>query len=68
MLKKERQALILEKLNKEQRIRVKPLSCELNTARTYRYAGLEDIDYLVTEEDCTEQILASWPACGYKVL
>ena len=43
-------------------------SCKLNKARTYKVAGLSDLDYLITSDDKVDYIKRNWPAFSYQVL
>lgn len=43
-------------------------SHKLNTAEVYSVASLNDLDYLVTEDDKIDQIRDSWPQSNYKLL
>jgi len=43
-------------------------SHKLNTARTYHVASLEDIDYIVTEDNKIAYIKNNWPKCSYEVI
>lgn len=43
-------------------------SYKLNKARTYKVAGLNDLDYLITSDDKVDYIKRNWPAFSYQVL
>ncbi len=43
-------------------------SHKLNTARTYQVASLEDIDYIVTEDNKIDYIKNNWPKYSYDVI
>ncbi len=43
-------------------------SHKLNTARTYHVASLEEIDYVVTEDNKVDYIKNNWPQYSYEVI
>ncbi len=43
-------------------------SHKLNTARTYQVASLEEIDYIVTEDNKIDYIKNNWPKYSYDVI